>query len=810
MLGSADIKVRPLKMALMVDPNSALQVREAIQFASTQWGGMFFPIIPVHKRMPTSWRDGPLKAPLAHDVVKGYIDGFDPDILVQFGRELPEYVRDSKLKVLEPVDFWSDGQGKDANEPAYGIGVLEILQDIFHEHFKFQAKYPLKAIVPVIPKGLGLFWASVFGEYPLHIAEAIDKEFANALDISKPEVRPDKFRELIDGDMLFPRRVTQWATRVQGGRSFHRNASVFFMDASKIEDVIDFWNLRASGRQVLPLPKQLIEDGSYRQVVVEFLDEHRRLLGRNGNSIDVASLIRSRHSTMDQVQAFAESLEHSSSDGKTGAATQRMSLQHWYPRLWDEWARGKDGGVADVYGEDEETIEIEGEEQLSMRLKSLIPSFGRKNGYRSQGRCVNEFGLRLYGADEHLAEVYPKVDGDQLLKAINGNFGLYGEWRIGRHGLVRIVRRLSSESIKAPESEKIFFAWLQDRGWQAKLSSPGILAKQIFKRLGGTVSMLADKDVLGLIEHMNGGMVSRGGAQKDDRVVAEREVSVAEVKRKLNAHRYEWFIQKGIFKLGLQTKCPNCQRNSWFSIATLNEELDCPKCLNAFPAAGNIDQGRGGWYYRTAGPFSVPNFADGAFSVLLTLEALTGRITAGRRSTSVTSFEATAPGKVNIEADLAMFWRDGSYGDDTEGILFGECKSYGPFKPKDFQRMRYLAETFPGAILVFSTLRESLSNEEIVALTRLAKFGRKYWKAERPLNPVLILTGAELLTWKQPPLCWNEEFQKRFKNVYSLMEHCNASQQIYLGLPSWQEDWHAAFERRRAARSKKSQGKVKV
>jgi hypothetical protein len=262
-------------------------------------------------------------------------------------------------------------------------------------------------------------------------------------------------------------------------------------------------------------------------------------------------------------------------------------------------------------------------------------------------------------------------------------------------------------------------------------------------------------------------------------------------------------IQKGIFKLGLQTKCPNCQRNSWFSMATLKEELDCPKCLNAFPAAGNIDQGRGGWFYRTAGPFSVPNFADGAFSVLLTLEALAGRMISGLRSTSVPSFEATAPGKVDLEADLAMFWRDGSYGDETAGILFGECKSYGLFKPKDFQRMRYLAETFPGAILVFSTLRESLTKEEIAALTRLAKFGRKYWKAERPVNPVLILTGAELLTWERPPLCWNEDLQKRFQNVHSLMEHCNASQQIYLGLPSWQEDWHAAFERRRRAREMK-------
>lgn len=799
MLGSADIKVRPLKLALMVDSNSPSQVREAIRLASTQWGGTFFPIIPVHRRMPATWRDGPLKAPPAKSVVRGYLDGFDPDIMVQFGKDLPKYLLDSKLKVLKPQDFWSGG-GSNATEPAYGIGVLDVLLDIFREQFKFKPKYPLKAIVPVIPKGLGLFWASVFGDYPTHVAEAIDKKFADALDLSKPEVHADNFRELIGEDMLFPRRVTQWATRVQGATSFRQNAAVFFMDASKIEDIIDYWNLRASGRDVLPLPKQFLGVESFRQVVVEFLEEHCRQRGKDGGGFEVASLIRSRHSTMDEMQSFATSLALPPAEGNPGVATPRMSLQHWYPRFWDEWARSRDGGVADVYGKDEETIDLVGEEHLSIRLKSLIPSFGRENWFWSPGRCVNEFDLRLYGADEQLAEVYPKVEGDHLLRAITGNVGGFGEWRVGRHGLARIVCGTSGESRKAPESGEIFFAWLKDRGWEAKLSSSGILAKQIFKRLGGAVGMLADKDVLALIEHMNGGMVSRAGTQKDDRVVAEREASVAEVKRKLNVNRYEWFLRKGIFKLGLQTKCPNCERNSWFGMATLNEDLDCPKCLNTFTAAGNIDQGRGGWFYRTAGPFSVPNFADGAFSVLLTLEALAGRAIPLRRSTAVPSFEATSPGKVKLEADLAMFWRDGSYGENTAGILFGECKSYGLFKPKDFHRMRYLAETFPGAILVFSTLRESLTREEIAALTRLAKFGRKYWKAERPINPVLVLTGAELLTWKRPPFCWNEELKKRFQSVHSLISHCNASQQIYLGLPSWEDEWHTAFERRNRAR----------
>jgi len=45
MLGSADIKVRPLKLALMVDPNSALQVREAIAWPARS-GAACFPDYP--------------------------------------------------------------------------------------------------------------------------------------------------------------------------------------------------------------------------------------------------------------------------------------------------------------------------------------------------------------------------------------------------------------------------------------------------------------------------------------------------------------------------------------------------------------------------------------------------------------------------------------------------------------------------------------------------------------------------------------------------------------------------------------------
>jgi hypothetical protein len=428
MLGSANIKVRPLKLALMVDPNNASQVREAIRLACSLWGGMYFPIIPVHKRMPASWRIGALKAPLAVDVVQGFLVGFDPDLLVQFGKELPNYIIDSKLKVIKPEDFWRLHRGRNNCDPAYGIGVLDLLFNIFQEHFKFKAKFPAKVILPKIPKAFGLFWSSVFGEYPLHIAKAVEKEFSEALDVLMPEARADKFFELTADDVLFPRRITKWATHVQGGNNFRGHASIFYMDAGKIEDVIDFWNLRASGRPVLPLPKQFLKEKSFKNAVVEFIDEHRRPWGNGNNSFEVATLVRSRHSTMGEMEAFAKALRPDVGEGAQDLASQQISLQHWYPRLWDEWARGKDGGVADVYGKDEEAIDITGAQDLLIRIKPLIPSFARENWLRSDGVCANEFDLRIFGADEHLAEVYPKVEGNHLLQEISGSCQCF--WRV--------------------------------------------------------------------------------------------------------------------------------------------------------------------------------------------------------------------------------------------------------------------------------------------------------------------------------------------------------------------------------------------
>src|SRR5262249_22734635 len=144
-----------------------------------------------------------------------------------------------------------------------------------------------------------------------------------------------------------------------------------------------------------------------------------------------------------------------------------FSLQHWYPRVWDEWARDKDGAVShDIYGTEEDSIEIPDTKELRVGIRSLLPTFADKYCSHGEPRCANEISFRFYGPDEYIAEVFPKSSGKNFSRAISGLTSIKGDWRIGRNGLIKIVKNNFTESRDIPLAEKVLFAWLTDLGWQ--------------------------------------------------------------------------------------------------------------------------------------------------------------------------------------------------------------------------------------------------------------------------------------------------------------------------------------------------------
>lgn len=774
MIGNITAKGRPLKFAFLIKNNDKRGLLKAIELNSILWGGPYNPIIPIIKRKTKRWRPYSFRK-TANDITIGYINAFDPDYLVS-DFELPKCITDLGIEVIKSNDFIQKGRLE------YGIGIGDVLSWVHEEHFKYVQKDPISVVIPKIPKKDRCFWASWFGKIPKQQHEILlNSDYKKILDLKTPIAT--NIKSILKQPVFYPRSLMQYKL-IPERRGGHSDENIlFYLDPSSFLDVVDFWNLRAVGRKVLPIPKTLGSDKFLMKLAKDFIEDSFWVSEHNSfpHCIDV---IPSTSSEQDEVNKFIDSLGVvRNKDGE-----RMISMHTSYPRIWDEWARDKDGvEPRDITFGSEKDDEI-GIRQDNISLPVSVPE-DFKPQFTGNPIFANEISYNIYGGLEKYAEAFPHPAGKILIREI-GETGGYKDWRIGKNGLVKLIDSSYKPHWSLPVAEKIFKAWLEDNGWKLEMSSTGKLTKELFKQINGWSHGLADKDLINLLEEMSGGTNGEGKDKK-----------VGDIKDRMkqmfgNEDRLEKFIELEIFTLGIKAQCPNCQRNSWYELEKLARQLDCPKCLSPFKAIDSLSKSH--WSYKTVGPLSVSNHSDGAICVVLSVELFSHRNMSSVQITPIYSFNASNPksGRL-LEADFAFLWRDTAFGDTSEGVAFGESKSFNEFKRADFKRMRLLAKDFPGAVIIFSTFREELTKNELKELKKFTAFGNKIWKNDRPINPALILTGKELFSFDRPPYCWDEAEQKQYRDIYGILDLAKATQQKYLGIKGWDTTWYEESVKKR-------------
>ncbi len=256
------------------------------------------------------------------------------------------------------------------------------------------------------------------------------------------------------------------------------------------------------------------------------------------------------------------------------------------------------------------------------------------------------------------------------------------------------------------------------------------------------------------------------------------------------------FIKADVFRLGLVLQCPNCLKKNWFGITNLREQLTCDRCLKSHPfPQGALNFDRTPWQYRVIGPFSVPDFAGGAYATVLALNAFTNIVGGDRANvTYATGLNFKIGDERPFEVDFTFWYQRRAMFDleDEPVLVFGEAKSFADeaFKEEDVARMRNLANKFPGAVIVFAALKDDLSDAEKAEIGRLAMWGRERLSDGRPRSPVIVLTGVELFASWTIAKSWKdiggqrakvaEPAHVRLDNLWTLAD---LTQQVYLGLP---------------------------
>jgi hypothetical protein len=789
--GSVTIRVRPLRIGFLVDPADRAGLYRAIEVSTFLWGGSYNPIIPAYRRTPAKWESHRAKhLPLPSDIVHGYLNGFDPDLVVPVGICTNRSFDVGNRDILKDNELI--GNLEDSASPQYGIGIIELLNDFIEKELKYKRSDDLQVSFPKMPRAYGLFLASVFGVLPKKAQQIINKHFSDVPSISQLDVKLSHLPELIKSNTFFPRRLNSWQLEK---RPLH-GAELFVCDATSTLDIIDYWNLRAAGFYVIPIPIQAAERENIRILARDFIEQNYRPYRYNPEMYHRTTVQRSRSLKEDIVKSFCDSLDIPKSELK---AQPKYLLRWWYPRLWDTWARENVAGekISFPYAYEEERRINEGEDKLELRSRD--PKIEPFRSYSGNPKFANEFSFRFYGSKEPMAEVFP--EGSRELSSAIGPTG-YPNWRFSRFGPVFLANNYADLILlDLPLAETVMKEWFRERGWKVSLSAPGRIAKQLLKQLGGTygISQLAHRGVIELLADLEkeAGMPRQAVTEKLKGVIKSDELFY-------DAEQFlEGLISANALRLGTKIQCPVCTRYNWYELNVLDYELNCRFCLSEFspPLESPKDIK---WTYRAHGPFAS-SIAQGAFTVLLTLKLLGGDLQQG--VTPLFSYVAEKDGK-HLEADLTCLYKSSMYRETGIHVIHAECKSFNRFERKDTKRMKELAAAFPGSALIFATLNNELQESEVKLIQNLALAERKKRLRGKSSSPVILLTGTELFShrvawkWKKKGGI-HERLSKRSFELKDLSTLADATQQIYLQLPSWFEWSEAEWNKRRQRQASK-------
>ena len=763
--GTATVKLHPIKLAFLVDPNDKESLLKAIEINTFLWGGMYNPIIPTYRETPPTWEDRTLEQPDLQSIISGYLDNFDPIYVIPMGK-CSDYPLDVgyRKKIDDVSDFFTSFE--QYKTPIYGISIFEVLDYFFKEEFRFQQRYPQDISIPRFEPRYRLFLTSIFGALSEDIDTFFWENYTERLEAKQIKCSASNYLDFLDRQKLFFLRMTELYIEVDN----YRKKCLFFLDEDSGLDIMDFWNLRAVGWNVSPIPKQYTQSDESKESILEFVAE-------NYLPLEHTTILKSRSVSEDEYLPFLNLFEKS-----------RRVSQTWYPQIWNESASILD---YEKHISCRELTADTAKHDLSAKINfnTLPPKF--LNRWRETPCFSNKVEWSL--DDENntpLAEVIPE-GGGELAQFISGG-GFPNEWHLSQKGLFYLGQySVGAINLSRPQAEAIFIKWLALKGWKVQLSSAGRIAKQMIQQLQGIrgAHILAKKGIIELLNKMN----SSNGKHLVEKAVRgkiqEIENQQSVFSKIIGKQILPQLIAYKVFQLGMRIQCPVCTQSSWYSVKDVDYELQCPKCLESlsFPSAPKEEIK---WAYRTIGPFSSSNQAQGAYTVLLTLRFFKQFRLSWSAVTPLMSFTAEKNG-TNLEADLALFFQEYKFLYPKTELIFAECKTFKSFKEKDTERMVNLGKQFPGAILVFATLKESLDDDEKQILKDVANCSRKNRKNKRPFNPIVILTETELISedhftrdWENAGDIRAELAQKIDPNVGPriLHEFSDFTQQIYLDM----------------------------
>lgn len=807
-------------------PSDQKRVLEILRINTCLWGGKFNPIIPFFRQVPSWWDRNGRRFDTAKQIINGYLDLYEPDFLVEAEKGLADGLGFNSDRVLQLSNVLQHAGNR--SWKGKGLSTFDLYKELYLKEFQFERrhKHNITNVTAETP-AFKAFCACVFGGFPRQKNLAyLGRAFKDAFDPLEVTLNGGTLSKLYETGLTSALDIGH--AKIDVDYHDHSDATFFVLNALEPKDLIDFWNLRTLRREIIAVPIQWIEELS--NFCRSAIKRAYRPMPGNPNGVMLrANVMFSRSIPHEAIGSLHQKILVE--DAPPGANCR----QDWYPSIWRPTPSFSVGTSRPTLTAAERTFDVQyTEDKPDIRFDSLYPEFAEK--YGGENRWANVVRLRDWSFENQVATVLPteykdpkfspfRLGGEIFLPTTEG-FVLFPQYRDIQHYW------------KLTDGMSAIAAWLKTSGITVKLSDPGRATQQIIQTLGGFggVRSLANAGVVKLLNEISRKPTSKSMQQQE----FINKVNAAVKGDIWLEGAAEQLVKRNAVELGLELRCSKCSSWSWYSLKQLDYKVNCSLCLReyGFPILNPSGSENSRWAYRLIGPFALPDYASGGYAASLAIRFFSEII--GHHDSKVTwssGQELTFPSGKPVEADFILWYqRTEIFGADhpTE-IVFGEAKSFGRegsmnplnvalramkedvFKEDDVVRMKRLAEAFPGAVLVFATMKESneLTNDEVTRLRKLAEWGREYVKESRRTRaPVIVLTGTELFAGDSLASTWNAKGDKHeklsspgFVRLDQLKILADLTQQLYLDMPSYSEWLEARWKVRRDRQEKRAKTK---
>ena len=781
------LRLRPIRFGFIVRPNDKENINKIFKINTCLWGGQYNPVIPYFNHLPDWWTRGNFRFDNAKQVINGYLDFFEPDFIVETENGLSKSLGFSSGRVIQFSDIFPK---ENNSHMEYGLNVIDLYQDLYKKEFQFVRRNDHNIIdIDYVSSTFEAFSACLFGDFP-KIANIYNfKEiYKQVFDPEKIKLDANSLQKIYEHKKIAPLQIG--LSYLKKRNTNHHRPTIFMLDATKSNDLIDFWNFRAVYGNALAIPIQWLNE----------LAQFCRDLIKSVETKDNYTVMFSRSINKEKIDDICSILR--------GNGQLSLTIQDWYPSIWRPSPQGTVRKTPTILIAKEKDLDIPVDtEKPTVQFSPLYPAFTQRDG--DAYRWANVIKIQSCDNQDQIATVFPsnyRNPSFPQLRLIKDTLLSTAE------GLVIFPKYKNiPERWNLIDGATAFNEWFKINNLKGtKLSEAGKSTQQIIQSLGGFsgVRSIANGDIINLLNDM-----SKSISQCQHTKEFQNKVKTA-VKNDFHYElTFDTLIQKQAVKLGLEVKCTKCESWSWYSLNQMDYSLICSRCLKQFFFPSK-DSKQTRYSYRVIGPFSLPDFAKGGYSSALAIRFFADVIGKRGISDEVTwsaGQNLTLNNGQDIEVDFILWYQRKMLlkTDYPIEIVFGEAKSFGmnSFNAEDIGRMKKLAITFPGSILVFATLKEHLSLKEVKLIKTLAEWGRRYDKETgKTKAPVIVLTGTELFTdlllenTRDKKEGNHKQLTYQLLMMNSLRNLANLTQQLYLNMPSYDEwimeKWQKKFKER--------------